>query len=138
MQWGRFMFNKNALQEVAIPSFFGILSLAVAGYLAYSGNLAADRVIGFLAGLLGGFLSVLAGRLRSLNPSKLRLLRAAEIILSPLAFILFLPFSASMGGGYFLGSAASFCFAWALLSLPTKTDDTESEKGKEKWELNKK
>jgi hypothetical protein len=121
------MFNRNALQEVAIPSLLGIVALAVAGYLAYSGNLAAERVIGFLAGLLGGFLSVLAGRFRALNPSKPWLLRAAEIVLSPLAFILFLPFSMRMGGGYFLGAAATFCFAWALLSVKCSSENRSTK-----------
>jgi hypothetical protein len=120
VQWGLHMFNRNTSQEVAIPTLGGILAVAVAAYLAYSGNIPFERVIGFLAGLLGGFFSVLLGRFRVLTPSKLWLLRTPEILLSPIGVILFLPFSLRMAGGYFLGSSASFCFAWAVLALRTR------------------
>lgn len=117
------MLSKKGIQETVISSFFGILAVCVAGYLAYSGNFPLDRAVGFLGGLVGGYLSVLAVRLRALNPSRLRLLRVVEIVLSPLGFIVLLPFSYTMAGGYFLGSAASFCFGWALLSLTLKASE---------------
>ncbi len=122
------MSSRNSLQDIAVASIFGILAVLVAGYLSYTGNFSGERVIGFLSGLIGGFLSVLAGRIRFINPSKIGSpLRVVEIALSPLAFILLLPFSQSLGGGYFLGSASTFCFAWALLGLKSSGPSGRSE-----------
>ena len=114
---GQFMFSKRAKEKIMGSALFAALPLFIVGYQVYVGEFVVHRAVGFFFGLFGGFISVCVAVVRSSRKEKTRLLRSAELIFSPLAALLFLPFSAVAGGGYFLGSTVTFLFGWSLVTL---------------------
>lgn len=116
----------NRIRTTETVTAIGLaVAAAIAGwYLGYSGGLGLVRLTGLFLGLLGGGLSVLLDPLGRRPHLRRRAARGLSVALSPLGYLLFLPWSPQLGGGYFVGASITFCLCHAAA---TSAQTAESE-----------
>jgi hypothetical protein len=108
---------KDKMGKIIAFSVLAILAVVYVGYELFAACGVTPKFLGIILGLGGGFASIMLDEANRVFNWRVLAVRLFSICLSPLGVILILPFSAQLGGGYFIGAAVVSCAGIAIQSL---------------------